>query len=1108
MPVLQIQLFGEFCLRYGAEPLHALPQPRQRTLLAYLLLHRHAPQVRRQLAFLFWPDSTEAQAHANLRQLLHRLQRALPAATDFLYLDAQTVQWRPTAPFTLDVAEFECQLRRAEEAIHREDRSAARLAMQRAVAWYGGDLLPDCYDEWVLAERERWREQYSKALEQLIVLLEAERDYAAAITAAQSLLRHDPLHETTYRCLMRLHALKGDRAGALRLYHTCATILQRELNVEPSAQTRTVYESLLHMDIAPAPPAPPTPVYVVREQLVGRQPEWQTLLRAWRVAAGGRAHLVVIAGEAGIGKSRLAEELLTWAGRQGICTAQSRAYAAEGALAYGPVAEWLRSAPVRAGWQRLEAVWLTELARIFPELLVEKPDLPPPPPMTESWQRRQLFEALARASLANSQPLLLVLDDLQWCDRETLEWLHYLLRYAPQAPLLLVGTVRPEEVNHEHPLTALLLDLRRGGQVTELDLGPLNKDETAALSAQVAGQTLVPNVEARIYQETEGNPLFIVETVRAQGQRVETGELAAGGLEAQPAAQSLVSSLQSPVSTLQSLPPKVQAVIQQRLGQLSPTAREIAGLAAVIGRSFTFQVLAQASDLGEDVLVRGLDELWQRRIVREQGVDGYDFSHDRIRDVAYASLGPVQRRHWHDRLAATLQRAYMSDLDPISAALALHHEQAGNVEQAIYWYQQAAGADVRRFAYASAIASLYTALRLLKSLSPSVEHKRQELAILLAIASNLVIVEGFATSAIAEVYHQIEGLITYIADDFLYFDIIRKLRLFYSASGDMQQSQKYAQQQLDIAQRLEAPEFQRFAHIANGVVNLQLGRFVFAKNHFLQAEPFSNDLLAIDQEVAISYRPSANGVTALPLTLWLLGYPDQAVTKMDQLLCIVEDSLVPFDIAIAQFFGSLLYLPMREIKRAAGAAARLFALHTQYGIRFAELIGTVAQGWLEAETGDIQGGLTQMRAGIDGFKPVNQTMYQTHWLGLLAETQLKAGQWVAARATLDEAFAMSESSGQRSWDADLYRLQGELLMATGPSATEAVLAYERAIQLARQQDAKSLELRATLGLSRLWQRQGRRAEAHDLLAAIYGWFTEGFDTVDLQEAKALLVALA
>ena len=283
---------------------------------------------------------------------------------------------------------------------------------------------------------------------------------------------------------------------------------------------------------------------------------------------------------------------------------------------------------------------------------------------------------------------------------------------------------------------------------------------------------------------------------------------------------------------------------------------------------------------------------------------------------------------------------------------------------------------------------------------------------------------------------------------------------------------------------------------------------MFAKNHFLQAEPFSNDPLAIAQEVAISYRPSANGVTALPLTLWLLGYPDQAVTKMDQLLCIVEDSLVPFDIAIAQFFASLLYLPMREVRRTVSAATRLFALHTQYGVRFAELIGTVAQGWLEAETGDIQGGLTQMRAGIDGFKPVNQTMYQTHWLGLLAETQLKAGQWAAARATLDEAFAMSESSGQRSWDADLHRLHGEFLMLTGASEAEATLAHKQAIQLARQQSAKSLELRATVSLCRLLQRQGKQVEAHDLLTAIYGWFTEGFDTVDLQEAKALLAELA
>jgi DNA-binding SARP family transcriptional activator len=335
---LHIQLFGNFQLLYQDKPVAALGQRRLQSLLAYLVLHREAPQARRSLAFLFWPDSREAQAHANLRQLLHRLQRTLPTAGDFLQIDVKTVQWRPEAPFSLDVAQFERQLALAEGAGRQGSTAVVCAALKTAVAHYGGDLLPDCYDEWVLPARERWRQAYIQALAQLIGLLETQRDYATAIAYAQRLLRADPLHETTYGRLMRLHALAGDRASALSVYHTCATTLQRELGVEPNAHTRTLYEQLLHLEASPAlPPAhdrqPGTRSTPSGGQLIGRQAEWQTLLAAWRRTAHGRAHLLVVAGEAGIGKTRLAEELAIWASRQGIRTAHARAYAAEGDLA-------------------------------------------------------------------------------------------------------------------------------------------------------------------------------------------------------------------------------------------------------------------------------------------------------------------------------------------------------------------------------------------------------------------------------------------------------------------------------------------------------------------------------------------------------------------------------------------------------------------------------------------------------------------------------------------------------------------------------------------------------------------------------------------------------
>jgi tetratricopeptide (TPR) repeat protein len=308
-----------------------------------------------------------------------------------------------------------------------------------------------------------------------------------------------------------------------------------------------------------------------------------------------------------------------------------------------------------------------------------------------------LFEALARAILGRNQLLQLLIDNLQWCDRDTLEWLHYLLRFDRQARLLVLGTWRSEEADAGHPLRTLLTDLRHDEQLTEIILGPLDAAETATLAAQVAGRELDPAQATHLYRETEGNPLFVVETVRAE---------LSGGRQ-RPAAND-----QEGTRVIPALAPKVQAVIAARLAQLSPPARELASVAAVIGRAFTVDVLTKASNASEEVLVHGLDELWQRRIVREQGANAYDFSHDKLREVAYASLSATRRRLLHRRVAEALEAVYASDLDSVSAQMAAHYEQAGLPQQAIAHYCRAAEAARRMYANDKAIAFLTRALEL------------------------------------------------------------------------------------------------------------------------------------------------------------------------------------------------------------------------------------------------------------------------------------------------------------------------------------------------------------------------------------------------------------
>jgi DNA-binding SARP family transcriptional activator len=689
---LHIGLLGDFRLACGESPVTSVNTPRLQALLAYLILHRHAPQARRHLAFLFWPDSTEAQARTNLRHLLHELQHALPDGEHHLLAGTQTVQWLPHGPCALDVAGFE-------EAIAAGDRES----LQRAVDLYRGDLLPSCYDDWILPERERLSQAHAAALERLIGLAEDQRDYRAAVAYAGRLLQHVPGHEAAYRSLMRLHALNGDRAAALHVYHTCVTVLQRELGVAPDASTCALHEQLLNAETSAAGPAAGAPAALAAATsfpLVGRGHEWVQLQAVWRDASAGRPQLALIAGEAGIGKTRLAEELEAWAGHQGILTASARCYAAEGALPYAPVAAWLRARPLPP----LEPVWRTELARLLPELMAARPTLTPPEPLREAWQRNRLFEALARGVLCCRRPRLLVLDDLQWCDPDTLAWLHYLLRFDPCRGLLVVGTLRTGEIRAPE-LDALLAALRRDGLVTEVELGPLDARETATLAGLVAGRPLDPGMAEPLFRGSEGNPLFVVEMMQAG--------MAMAHIEESDRVARPADHPHALTAAPQPLPRKVQQVLERRLAQLSPAARELAELAATIGRQVNFDVLRAAADLTDDALVHGLDELWQRRILREQGNDAYDFSHDKIREAAYAGLSIARRRLLHRRVAQALALLHTADLDAVSGQIGRHYELAGLTEPAVTHYRRAAEAAQQVYANSDAIQHYRQALVLL-----------------------------------------------------------------------------------------------------------------------------------------------------------------------------------------------------------------------------------------------------------------------------------------------------------------------------------------------------------------------------------------------------------
>jgi DNA-binding SARP family transcriptional activator len=1106
-PIAQIQLLGDFRLTWDDRPAQGINTPRLQSLLAYLALHRDAPQLRQRIAFLFWPGSSEAQARNNLRQLLHALRGAQPDVSALLIVDHHALQWRPDVTLSLDVEAFERAVTDLERDDPAPDGAALRLAGEHILELYQADLLPGCYDDWIAPERERLRERYIRALEWLVATHGARRDLASAIRYARQLIRSDPLNEEAYRALMRLLAQTGDRVGELRAFQACASALLQALGIGPSQTTEELHQRLLQMTPPPIAsehrdqPAPaaaqPADPLAAPAPLVGRQREWGQLQAAWRAAsAHGPGHgpgFVLITGEAGIGKSRLAEELTRWASQQGATTATARSYAVEGRLSFAPVIDWLRSPGLRPSIGRLDSLLLTELARVLPELLTEHPETPPYAPLTEFGQRQQFFRALALATLAASQPLLLVMDDLHWCDQETLEWLHFLERFDPAARLLVVGAARSEETPPQHPLRATLNHLRHTVAVTEIALGPLDAAETAELAARMANRELDANAAMRLFGETEGNPLFVIETVRA-------------GLEKLLDRRSGVEpdALMPEVSTEEeTLPPGVRAVIASRLAQLSPSARELAALAAVVGRACSIEVLTQVSHADEEQIVSALDELWQRRIVREQGTDTYDFTHDKLREVAYAEISAPQRRLLHRRVALALASLHADDLDAVSGQIAAHYERGGAIAQAIPAYHRAALVAQRVFAFEDAIQLLRHCLALLEQTPGGAARDRRELRLLLALEPLYRITRGWTAPELEVVVNRTLVLCETVGDD------AQRAEALYGL-----------QSLLTVQARLErvlaaAADLRALYRRADGVVppltdmmlagaQLHLGRVSEANDEFVQILSGHAPLPPQHLQDSTGWDYGAHTRAWHAHALWLLGFPEQAARSGLDAVRLAQSKGQPFNQALASTYLALLWQMSADAPTARTLAEEALRLTREYKAPYYEAWATILVCAAQADERPDEAHIAALRDAITAFIASGARLRLPYYFSLLARIYLQAGRPDDGLLAIDEALAQSTSHNERWWDAELQRLRAELTLAAGRDPRDAEAALLRAVEIARSQQARSLELRALLTLARL--PGPRRAETQRELRAAYAWFTEGFDTPDLQAAHAYALA--
>ena len=838
--------------------------------------------------------------------------------------------------------------------------------------------------------------------------------------------------------------------------------------------------------------------------LVGRDEEIDLLLRRWARAKAGNGQVVLVSGEPGLGKSRIAAafgeglhaephlrlryfcspyhqdsalfpfigQLERAAGFDHDDTPEARVVKLETLVA--------ASAPVES-----DVPLLAEL------LSVPSDSRYPPLDLSPQLKKEKTFEALFRqfTKLAQQRPVLMIFEDLQWADPTSRELLDLIVERVASLAVLLIATFRPE---FQSPWTDQ-------PHVTALSLRRLERNESDELIRGIVGNAsaLSNQVVEEIAERTDGVPLFLEELTKA------VLETAIAGTE--------LSTI--PPASL-AVPATLHASLMARLDRLGPTAKEIAQVGAAIGREFAYELLAAVSQLTETELREGLARLVNAGLIFQRGMVPqaiFLFKHALVQDIAYNILLRGPRRELHAKIALALEKHSTSMAEMRPQILAHHFTEAGLLENAVTYWCRAGRRSASKSALLEAIGQVRKALPLIKALPDAREYKLQELELLVTLAGALMGVRGYAHPEVAEAFVRARNLVleTEGQGTVPHFSVLYGLWVADFVGGKPKVSLERAEEFLSCAQTLKDSGLLVKGHQLVGTTLLSVGDYTGAFSHLQRAVA----LFAGEEHRALAISFTADvGIAALcnwAWALWHRGYPDQAADAADQALQHARQSAHVPTLAYA-----LIHLCIKAAleRRAAEAEHRTdeaVALAKEHGLAMWSGYGLMLQGWaLSQRAGQSEAAVERIRAGLAATRETAARNWEPFCLGLLAEALAATGEIEEGLLVLAEAFATADTSGQKGTDAELHRLRGDLLRCSqSPNWIEVEACFRTALAIAREQGTRGFELRAAASLARLLGKQGRRDEARDLLAPVYRSFSEGFDMPDLKEAKALLAEL-
>ena len=893
-------------------------------------------------------------------------------------------------------------------------------------------------------------------------------------------------------CVQEIRAALGDAAAAPRYLETVGRQGYRFLGGEDRERP------------APVTTGPTGPI-------VGRQAAVEALERRFRQAVHGARQVVFVSGDVGVGKTTVVG---VWQARldagSGVQLAWGQCVEHSGAgEAYLPLLQALGQLCRGPGHQEVLAV----LRQYAPLWLVQLPGLVSEPERerlqrqvqgtTSARMLRELTDALDVLSAA--VPLVLVLEDLQWSDHATVEALASVAQQRAAARLLVVGTYRPVEVLlHRHPLRGMVQELRGRGRAGELRLELLSAPDVEAYVAGRLGGPVAAALAAFVYERTEGNALFMVNSVE---------HLVQQGLVVRRVGQWTLRD--GAAATMAQVPEALGQLLLRRIEELQPDVRRMLEAASVVGVAFAVAAVAAGAQCPVEEVEAACEGLAaQQHFLDDLGLTGwpdgtsggcYRFRHALYSQVLYEQLGSARRIRLHRRIGDCLEAGYGARAGEIAAQLAIHFERGGEVERAVRYLQQAADNAARRNAHHEAVAALTKGLALLATLPESPARTQHELTLLLFLGQRLTAERGYGVPEVGESYTRALTLAQQVGEPRQRGQALQGLSRFHLAQAQLRMAGELSQQFICLAPHQHDMTLVLEGSMDLGLIAFYWGDPVTARAH-LEHSLHLYDVKPSPLPLFPSgYEARVTTLIFLALALWMLGYADQAHQRGQEALARAQELEHAPSLAWAQVFATVLSQHRRDVAATQAYAEAMMALATAQGFEHRVAQGRMLRGWALAMQGDAATGVAHIQQGLVAVQSTGLKLYRPYFLALLAEAYGEAGQPDLGLPCLAEALTLVEATEERWWEAEVYRLQGELLLRLLlPDIPQAAACFHQALDVARHQQAKALELRAALSLSRLWQQQGQRDQAKQLLTEVYSWFTEGFETPDLQEAKALL----